>query len=228
LMGPVALLASTMLPGSAVNASGLNDTGITTCSSETQNGLPCPVADYPGQDADYGTNRFNFTKLDGNGQDLPASATHHTCVRDNVTGLIWEVKTEDNGLRDKRWTYTWYNSNSATNGGSAGFFSNGRCYDSNRCDTEKYPQDINTAGLCGFRDWRMPTPDELLSIVDNSFFNPSIDAGYFPNTVFSGFWSSSPYAADSGGAWVVSFDYGGVYGYYRRSGFAVRLVRGGQ
>jgi len=25
------------------HAAGINDTGITTCSNETQNGLPCPV-----------------------------------------------------------------------------------------------------------------------------------------------------------------------------------------
>ncbi|CAK0753983.1 exported hypothetical protein [Gammaproteobacteria bacterium] len=46
----------------------LNDTGITTCSDATQNGLPCPVTGFPGQDAEYGTNSFDFTKLDTKGQ----------------------------------------------------------------------------------------------------------------------------------------------------------------
>jgi hypothetical protein len=31
-------------------------------------------------------------------------------VRDNVTGLVWEVKTADGGLRDQKWSYTWYDS----------------------------------------------------------------------------------------------------------------------
>jgi len=89
----------------------LNDTGITTCSNETENNLTCPQTDYPGQDAEYGRDvthnddsdghaGFSFTKIDENGDDLPASATSWNCVRDNVTGLIWEVKTDDGGLRE--------------------------------------------------------------------------------------------------------------------------------
>jgi hypothetical protein len=38
------------------HATGINDTGITTCSNETENGLACPVTGFPGQDAEYGTN----------------------------------------------------------------------------------------------------------------------------------------------------------------------------
>jgi hypothetical protein len=51
-----------------------NDTGITTCSNATQNGLPCPVAGFPRQDAEYGTNAFNFTKLDANSNAM--AVTH--------------------------------------------------------------------------------------------------------------------------------------------------------
>ncbi|CAK0773642.1 exported hypothetical protein [Gammaproteobacteria bacterium] len=206
----------------------LNDTGITTCSDATHNNLPCPVAGFPGQDAEFGTNGFDFTKLDASGNALPVSTTNHVCVRDNVTGLIWEVKTDDSGLRDKDWTYTWYDSNPATNGGAAGTASGGKCYATGRCDTEKYVQDVNTAGLCGFHDWRMPTPNELLSIVDNSRYNPSIAIGYFPNTLSSSFWSSSPGADGSYNAWGVNFSYGDVYDGSRSSALAVRLVRGGQ
>ena len=54
---------------------------------------------------------FDFTKLDANGNALPASATSWDCVRDNVTGLIWEVKTTS-GLRSWSNTYTWYDPNS--------------------------------------------------------------------------------------------------------------------
>jgi hypothetical protein len=50
--GIVALLALTI----PAPAAGLNDTGITTCSNDTQNGLPCPVAGFPRQDAEYGSN----------------------------------------------------------------------------------------------------------------------------------------------------------------------------
>ncbi|WP_200153020.1 DUF1566 domain-containing protein [Chromatium okenii] len=90
-----ASIAALLLILPATHAAGLNDTGITTCSNATQNGLSCPVADFPGQDAEFGTNGFDFTKLDAAGNDLPATATDHTCVRDNVTGLIWQVKLSD-------------------------------------------------------------------------------------------------------------------------------------
>ena len=38
--------------------------------------------------------------------------------RDNVTGLIREVKTDDGGLHDKDWTYTWYNGTTGTADGT--------------------------------------------------------------------------------------------------------------
>jgi hypothetical protein len=58
---------TTLFALNPAHATGINDTGITTCSNETPNGLPCPVSSYPAQDAEYGTNSFNFTKFDANG-----------------------------------------------------------------------------------------------------------------------------------------------------------------
>ncbi len=157
----------------------LNDTGIDWCADETTNFLPCPVDGYPGQDAQDGRDvthndpsdghaGFSFTKLDASGNPLAASASSWSCVRDNVTGLIWEVKTDDGGLRDKDWTYSWYNPDATANGGSAGYADYGNnCFDPSRCDTDKYVADINGAGLCGASDWRLPADDELLSIVSD-------------------------------------------------------------
>ena len=150
---------------------GINDTGITTCANATQNGLPCPVAGFPRQDAEYGTNSFSFTKLDANGNALPATATNHSCVQDNITGLMWEVKTADGGLRDKGWTYTWYSS-IIPNGAPNNVPSGGTCQTAGRCDTEKFVADVNTAGLCGHNDWRLPNPQELAGIVDYGIASP--------------------------------------------------------
>ncbi len=217
----------------------LNDTGITGCANGSQNNLPCPVIGYPGQDAQYGRDHtanndsdghagFSFTKLDGNGNPLAASATSWSCVRDNVTGLTWEVKTNDGRLRDKDWTYTWYNPDSTTNGGFAGYQNGGSCAGSH-CDTHAFAQAVNSQGLCGARDWRLPTDLELLSIVSNDRYNPTIDTAWFPNTQASSFWSSSPLAGGDGHAWYVYFSYGGDgFGYYKDYPRYVRLVRGGQ
>ena len=65
---------------------------------------------------------FDCTKVANNGSDLEASATlglnatDWACTRDNVTGLLWEVKTTS-GLRSQDHYYTWYNSDASTNAG---------------------------------------------------------------------------------------------------------------
>jgi len=231
----------------SAQAAGLNDTGITTFGDATSNTLPAEPADYPGQDASYGRDAaaqagtlskigggragFDFTKLGPGGNELPATATSWSCVRDNVTGLIWEVKTDDSGLRDKDNTYTWYNPDGSTNGGSAGTQNGGTCTGGINCDTTSYVQVVNSQGVCGYSDWRLPSVDELRSIVDYSipYPGPTIDTTYFPNTVSNWFWSASPYASSSGYAWYVDFSYGYDHGNGKSHyGLHVRLVRGGQ
>ena len=215
----------------------LNDTGITRCANETDNDLNCAQEGFPGQDAEYGRDAthnddtdghagFSFTKLDANGNALPASATEWSCVKDNVTGLIWEVKTDDGGLRDKDNTYTWYNSDSNTNGGNAGTENGGTCPDAGNCDTEKYVASVNAAGLCGYNDWRMPIKEELRSIVNYGAYNPAIETAYFPNTVGSYYWTASPYASYYGYAWIVNFDSGyASYDVNKYNDLYARLVR---
>ncbi len=78
----------------------------------------------------------------------------------------------------------------------------------------------------GYTDWRLPTPKELLTIVDNSRYKPVIDTTYFPNTPSSYFWSSSTHAYDTNDAWLVDFSYGSVYGNYKTGNLYVRCVRG--
>ncbi|OQX11937.1 MAG: hypothetical protein BWK73_16210 [Thiothrix lacustris] len=207
---------ATATPGKATTgATGkLNDTGITTCSNATTNGLPCPQADFPGQDAESGrdanqaTNNdadghrgFSFTKISSTGAELPASATQWSCVKDNVTGLMWEVKTDDSGLHDKDWTYSWYEPDGSKNGGNAGTQNGGSCGETSICDTSSYVQSVNAHGWCGANDWRMPTVDELSGIATLDRVDPAIDTRYFPNvpsttippSVF--LWSSSPLVA---------------------------------
>ncbi|MBP5434966.1 DUF1566 domain-containing protein [bacterium] len=78
----------------------------------------------------------------------------------------------------------------------------------------------------GYTDWRLPTPKELLTIVDNSKYNPAIDTTYFPNTPSSYFWSSSTFVYYTDAAWYVDFNYGYVYNDYKTNSYYVRCVRG--
>jgi len=77
----------------------------------------------------------------------------------------------------------------------------------------------------GYADWRLPNKNELESIVENRCFSPSINAVIFPATPPAFFWSSSPYAAISEGAWSVDFGYGTVIASVKSGSIHVRLVR---
>jgi hypothetical protein len=69
--------------------------GQTKCyDNEYNNEIPCPKPGEPfyGQSGNYNINPKSFTKLDDHGNDLPDDAEDWLMVRDNVTGLIWEVK----------------------------------------------------------------------------------------------------------------------------------------
>lgn len=228
----------------------LNDTGITWsghASSDGSNASTCDASHPAGQDCHYGRDAaaaagqlvkkgggsagFDFTKISNSGAELPASAAlgsganDWACTQDNVTGLIWEVKTTS-GLRSQDHTYTWFNTLSPD--GNPGTESGGTCATAGRCDTEKYVADVNAAGLCGASDWRMPTRRELGDIVDHGRSSPAIDPTYFPNTPSSSVWSGSPYAGDLNLAWGVYFVDGMVVPGYRSGNHHVRLVRGGQ
>jgi hypothetical protein len=68
----------------------------------------------------------------------------------------------------------------------------------------------STLTLGGFRDWRVPSAIELVSIVDYGVASPtpSIDIMAFPKTPADIFWSSTPVAGASSEAWYVNFSYG--------------------
>jgi len=228
----------------------LNDTGITTWATATVNNLTVTQPAFPGQDADYGRDAlaaqglltkvgggragFDFTKLDANGVPLTNQAatyavTPWSCVQDNVTGLMWEVKTTSPGLHNNNNTYTWYNSTGTNDGGSPGTFNGGTCSGSG-CDTEKYVAAVNTAGLCGFADWRVPEQEDLRSIVDYNRSVPAIDTGYFPNTIINWYWTSTPHVQLPpfiNYAWQIRFDIGWSGTILKSSRASVRLVRTG-
>jgi hypothetical protein len=185
-----------------------------------------------------GAKGFDYTKIANNGTVLAAgaalgsAATDWACTRDNVTGLTWEVKVNDNTqLRHNGHTYTWYSTDGATNGGNPGNTGTNTCnatLPSNLCNTQAFVTAVNAAALCTYVDWRMPTQRELLTLVYADGSSPSIDPTYFPNTPASGFWSGSTYVPGPSLAWFVFFD-GGLTDTFSKAGsLHARLVRGGQ
>ncbi|MCX9460503.1 DUF1566 domain-containing protein [Vibrio cholerae] len=234
-----------LAPPKAQPTGKLNDTGIDWCTNYNQKKLYCPVQGYEGQDGEHGRDAlaregklqkvgggaagFDFTKLDNSGNPLPASASEWSCVRDNHTGLIWEVKQPagSGGLRDANHTYSWYNPDNSTNGGDAGVQNGGTCQGS-ACDTYAFVNAVNSQGLCGASDWRLPSVNELLSIVHNGRVEPAIEQSYFPHGSSSWYWSSSPKTDFAYDVWTVGFSNGDVFNSRNRIGRHVRLVRAGQ
>ncbi len=235
----------------------LNDTGITfggyspygnspigNCNGVAVNQQDCSQ----GRDSNIAQNDnidghsgFNFTKLDANGNSLSADATEWFCVKDNVTGLLWEVKqggnsvAADEGLHDSDDRYNWYDTNPNTNGGIAGYADDDGAicdgYDVNNpasfCNTESFVQRVNQAGYCGINDWRMPTRGELLSIMNYNKYSPSVDTNYFPKTISSGYWSISMDGNPVSYARVVNFSDGNIHISNHANNNYIRLVRSG-
>jgi len=95
------------------------------------------------------------------------------CVVDKCTGLMWEGKTVS-GTRAGNKAYTNYG-------------------DRRIGDVSAYVDSVNAMRLCGYSDWRLPTKQELESLIIKDV-EPSIDNTWFPYTKASCYWTTPPYA----------------------------------
>ena len=128
----------------------------------------------------------------------------------------------------------------------------GQTWNGNNCVGKAISYQWGEAQQAGRLGWRLPTKDELASLIycssgepsywntassmcEGAYTSPTIWSAAFPNTsnVLS-VWSSSPNPGDTSSAWLFSFNTGGYFyldpkSYIYRKGYAsVRLVRGGK
>lgn len=163
---------------------------------------------------------FDFTRIGRSGTALErqdavwqsagteADGGRWDCVRDNVTGLWWEAKTpgDAGGVNDLR--------------------NVGRAY--SRSGALEYTNAVNAAGLCGQRDWRLPTVTELKGLTSINKGGATIDVLQFPHTVSAGYWTASAYPHRKNYVWYVYFaGAGDAFGDAPSANYAVRLVREG-
>lgn len=83
----------------------------------------------------------------------------------------------------------------------------------------------NNAGLPG-TGWRLPSIDELISIVAYGTNSAAINKTIFPETNSSNYWSATTRAYNSNNSWSVDFLYGFVSYSAKSNSHYVRCVRG--
>jgi len=80
----------------------------------------------------------------------------------------------------------------------------------------------------GKKDWRLPTVEELRSIVDYTRFKPAWDTNVFGGKHDDWYWTGTTCVWESGAAWCVVSDDGYVSGFGKANGGCVRPVRSSQ
>jgi len=173
---------STSTKATIVNATagGLNDTGISQCLNAAGALVACSATDIAGQDGAFG-------------RDVSTLANDSA---DGRVGFSYSALAS-NCITDQVTGLVWDNvSTSAST--------------STLAAAQALPAVANAAARCGRSDWRLPSADELLSLVDNgATAAPRIDAK-FTGTPSAPSWSATAYAADTRANWVVDFGSGAV------------------
>lgn len=227
-------------------------TGINTCGNETQNGLVCSAAALGElfglqQDGEGKIGVLTEFKLVTK-EDALNIPDENKCIKDVYTGLIWEQKTDDGGVRDQDWTYTWYEPNGNINGSGEGDAQNPKPIPSGSlgttatcagivdgsvtpkalpCNMQNYIKYLNQIKYCGYTTWRMPHIGELETLVNLSRLdpNPAIhNKAFFAKTARNTYWSMVPASDPLSHAWGIDFAVGMTGVYAKDQAYAIRAV----
>ena len=137
-------------------------------------------------------------------------------VRDNVTGLEW---VQDGNLMATR--NPEFDNDSDRYGGIAG---DGGVTWQHALD---YIALLNADEYLGYTDWRLPSIEELSTLVDAGRYSPAIDPIFSTVPVGYGYWSSTSSTSNVDARCLVSFQDGLLSSAHKRYNNFVRPVRGG-
>ena len=151
----------------------------TAAGGVTSTGAPTQIggAASPGRDSNTLTNSNADGAAGLSYTQLPSSGNWQ-CTKDNVTGLLWETKATGGDL-NASYVYS---------------------------QLAAYVAQVNTAARCGQSNWRLPTVNEMLSIVNfNSLSGAAADSFGFPNQQPNRYWTSEVVSGATANAWFVDF-----------------------
>lgn len=206
----------------------LNDTGQTQCDNGSNVMVACNAAStgdssaMPGQDGRYGRDAAGPAKVGGGAAGFDFS---RMCFNGDVQGsgnCTGTLVANNTGTPTVSPGTDW----ACTRDNVTGLVWSTQTLTGNWDEAITKPAPYNSVGRCGFNDWRLPTPSELLSIVNNAVAaGPMVDADYFPYTVASWYWASPAYAGDTTQAWMAYFGGGGTDFFKKDQAYYARLVR---
>ncbi len=142
-------------------------------------------------------------KVSEQGLILKSDDVTHRCVIDDESELVWEVKLLDKGLQNTQNTYTWFDGKSGVENGDYSH----NCHWGESCNTQSYINGLNAEKLCQQATWRLPSEQELKTLLIYGDDELLINKHFFPNTQLKSYWSSSE--QDDNIAIDVPFFYGG-------------------
>ena len=195
---------------------------LTQCSDDVATaaaggGLPDCVGDLDACTTDLGAAQADLAAAQAQlvawAASLPHADNADGTITDWSTGLMWEKHCDDESIHDWQNSYTW---------GDA---------------TAVKVAALNSASYAGHNDWRLPTKEELESIINSNYYFPAVSPVFNTGcgvgctvttcscTRVSNYWSSSTWADNSALAWAVDFYGGTTLPGYKTIPSYVRAVR---
>jgi len=150
----------------------------------------------------------SYIKLDKSGNELPDSAMQWACIKDNQTGLIWEVKLNANGIPHRGSDrFRWGGKGALQPGTSFCVMLGNKRNQKKFCDKappmwdgSRYHNDwnvlvdvSNNEQYCGISNWMVPSQSQLLSLGKLEGSSYKLNLKYFPESRSHVFWAIEPY-----------------------------------
>jgi Protein of unknown function (DUF1566) len=141
---------------------------------------------------------------------------HYLRCVSGTTASVSLVNNGDNTVSDQTTLLRWQRCSRGLNNDAA---CSGTTLTADWVAALSYCQGLSLAG----RTWRLPSINELLSLVDYSTSNPSIRSDVFPGTASNLYWTSTT-PSTTGNAWNISFASGFSGSAAKTVGLEVRCV----